>query len=175
MKTRQGPGYQTSRGKGFYHQNVMKLKLAIDRGGTFTDVYGYGEEGEFSFKLLSSSTHYSDPIVEGIRRVMVEHPAAEIIEVRLGTTVATNTLLEGKGDSVIFITTAGHGDLCYIGHQARPDIFALQVAEPPLLYQHVIEADERVAIDRGMTISRRFSGETGKLGENKRRFIGFAP
>ncbi|MBE9504824.1 MAG: hydantoinase B/oxoprolinase family protein [Proteobacteria bacterium] len=135
-----------------------KWKFAVDRGGTFTDVVGVDPEGNFhTEKLLSTSPEYSDASIEGIRRVLklrdkVLLPADTIEEIRFGTTVATNALLERKGGKVALLTTKGFADLLEIGYQARPDIFDLAIKKPAHLYSEVIEVDER--IDSGGTVIR---------------------
>lgn len=135
-----------------------KATIAIDRGGTFTDViYTYqGQEG--TFKLLSvDPNNYADANIEGIRRVIeivtgkkalrnVPLDTSMIASIRLGTTVATNALLERKGAPCALVTTKGFKDLLHIGDQSRPDLFALNIVKPGVLYQHVIEADERVTM-----------------------------
>ena len=126
----------------------------IDRGGTFTDVVARRPDGELVCrKLLSENPErYADAAVQGVRDVLGLDPGAalpaDLIEqVRMGTTVATNALLERKGDRVVLVTTRGFGDALRIGYQARPEIFALDIRLPELLYERVIEADERVAAD----------------------------
>src|SRR5579863_8047089 len=102
----------------------------IDRGGTFTDVIGHRAGDESSLKLLSASATYADAGVEAIRRLLriqpgARFPAERIRAIKLGTTVATNALLERKGAKTLFLTTQGFGDALLIGDQARPDLFAL--------------------------------------------------
>ncbi|MCA3563047.1 MAG: hydantoinase B/oxoprolinase family protein [Methylocystis sp.] len=126
----------------------------IDRGGTFTDVIAKAPDGSLSArKLLSENPRsYRDAAVQGIR----EHlglkagdpiPAGLIGEVRMGTTVATNALLERKGDPTALVTTRGFRDALEIGYQARPKIFAKAIIKPELLYSDVVEIDERVLAD----------------------------
>jgi 5-oxoprolinase (ATP-hydrolysing) len=125
-------------------------RFAIDRGGTFTDVVGLSPTGaRCTHKLLSRDPlHADDPAVRGIETVLAAHAgsgrAALVESVRLGTTVATNALLERKGEPVLLVTTRGLGDALRIGYQNRPDIFAREIRLPPLLYAAVAEADERV-------------------------------
>ena len=127
-----------------------RWRFAIDRGGTFTDVIGVDPEGRFhTLKLLSSSPLYSDPAVEGIRRILNTGKdttlSSDLIEsVRLGTTVATNALLERKGGRTLLVTTKGFRDLLEIGYQSRDDIFALCIRKPETLYSDVIEVEERI-------------------------------
>jgi 5-oxoprolinase (ATP-hydrolysing) len=122
----------------------------IDRGGTFTDVIAVSPEGvETSAKLLSTSGAYADAAVEAMRRLMgvaaeATFPAAEVTGIKLGTTVATNALLERKGAKTLFVTTRGYADALLIGDQARPDLFALNIVRPAPLYAGVVEADERL-------------------------------
>jgi 5-oxoprolinase (ATP-hydrolysing) len=123
----------------------------IDRGGTFTDVVARGPDGVQTVrKLLSENPgRYQDAAFEGIRLILEEHGAglANVDEVRLGTTVATNALLERKGANVVLVVTEGFADALEIGTQARPDIFALHIVKPELLHERVIEARERVTAE----------------------------
>ncbi|MBC7164584.1 MAG: hydantoinase B/oxoprolinase family protein [Roseovarius sp.] len=126
----------------------------IDRGGTFTDVIGRAPDGALTaLKLLSENPGaYEDAATEGIRRLLgVETggpiPSARVGIVRMGTTVATNALLERKGDRVLLLLTRGFGDALRIAYQDRPDIFAKQIVLPEMLYERVVEVDERVRAD----------------------------
>ncbi len=125
----------------------------IDRGGTFTDVIGRDPRGRLHpMKLLSESPAYPDAAVEAIRRLLrlasVEPiPAGVIRVVKMGTTVATNALLERRGERTLLVTTRGFRDALEIGYQARPKIFARNIAKPEQLYSGVIEIDERVLAD----------------------------
>jgi 5-oxoprolinase (ATP-hydrolysing) len=129
---------------------MQKWKFAVDRGGTFTDVVGVDPDGFFhTLKLLSNSSLYEDAAIEGIRRMLgLERgetlPENEIAGIRIGTTVATNALLERKGGKVALIITKGFSDLLEIGYQDRPDLFALCIRKPARLYTMVVEADERI-------------------------------
>jgi 5-oxoprolinase (ATP-hydrolysing) len=122
----------------------------IDRGGTFTDVIGQdGAGAETSLKLLSASAAYPDAAVEAMRRILgakpgEAFPAARVEAIKMGTTVATNALLERAGAKTLFVTTQGFADSVLIGDQARPDLFALTIVRPEPLYSGVIEADERL-------------------------------
>jgi 5-oxoprolinase (ATP-hydrolysing) len=120
--------------------------FSIDRGGTFTDIVAHAPDGRLlTAKLLSDNPErYEDAAVAGIRRLMAEHGEAPIASVKMGTTVATNALLERKGERVLLAITAGFGDALRIGYQARPDIFARRIVLPEALYERVIEVDERV-------------------------------
>ncbi|WP_339741740.1 hydantoinase/oxoprolinase N-terminal domain-containing protein, partial [uncultured Maricaulis sp.] len=114
----------------------------IDRGGTFTDVIGRGPDGRLHpLKLLSESPDYPDAASEGVRRLAA---GAAVGSVKMGTTVATNALLERKGAKTLFLVTRGFADLLVIGDQTRPDIFALDIQRPDPLYTRVVEVDERL-------------------------------
>ncbi len=125
----------------------------IDRGGTFTDVIGRDPRGRLHpRKLLSESPAYEDAAVEAIRRLLglsagEPIPAGAIRVVKMGTTVATNALLERRGERTLLVTTRGFRDALEIGYQARPKIFARAIEKPELLYSDVIEIDERVLAD----------------------------
>jgi 5-oxoprolinase (ATP-hydrolysing) len=122
----------------------------IDRGGTFTDVIGQdGTGAETSLKLLSSSPAYTDAAVEAMRRILgaapgEPFPAERVSSIKMGTTVATNALLERAGAKTLFVTTQGFADALVIGDQTRPDLFALHIVRPEPLYSGVVEADERL-------------------------------
>ena len=122
--------------------------FAIDRGGTFTDVVARSSDGgQRVEKLLSeNSGQYDDAALEAIRRVLAEEGGL-VREVRMGTTVATNALLERKGERVALAITRGFGDALRIGYQARPEIFARHIVLPSMLYERAIEIDERVGVD----------------------------
>jgi 5-oxoprolinase (ATP-hydrolysing) len=135
------------------------IKFSIDRGGTFTDVYAEvpGEPGFRVVKLLSENPdHYPDAPLEGIRRVLADVGGENIssggidggcIEwIRMGTTLATNALLERRGAKMALLITRGFGDLLTIGKQNRPRIFDLEIRKPPPLCQRVVEVDERVRL-----------------------------
>lgn len=137
-----------------------KLRFCIDRGGTFTDVYAEipGQNEGRVMKLLSvDPSNYADAPIEGIRRILEEYtgerlsrsckiPTDKIEWIRMGTTVATNALLERKGERIALCVTRGFKDLLQIGNQARPNIFDLTVAKPSNLYEDVIEVDERIEL-----------------------------
>ena len=128
----------------------------IDRGGTFTDVVGVDPSGrKVTAKLLSASPAYEDAAVEAMRRLLgcgpdAPFPAEKVAAIKLGTTVATNALLERRGARTLFITTEGFGDALLIGDQSRPELFALDIVRPPPLYAGVVEASERLAADGSM-------------------------
>jgi 5-oxoprolinase (ATP-hydrolysing) len=125
----------------------MAWTFSIDRGGTFTDIVARSPEGRLIVrKLLSDNPErYADAAVAGIGAILAEEGGGTVGSVKMGTTVATNALLERKGEPVVLAITAGLGDALLIGHQARPDIFARQILLPEPLYAHVIEVDERVS------------------------------
>src|SRR5205809_5018130 len=126
----------------------------IDRGGTFTDVVGRRLDGTLTaHKLLSENPEaYRDAAVQGIRDLLglkkgEAIPAGKVGAVKMGTTVATNALLERKGDRTLLVTTKGFRDALRIGYQARPKIFAKQIIKPEILFERVVEVDERVRAD----------------------------
>ncbi|MFO1413010.1 MAG: hydantoinase B/oxoprolinase family protein [Burkholderiales bacterium] len=123
----------------------------IDRGGTFTDIVARRPDGTLTtHKLLSENPgHYRDAAVEGIRRILglppgAPIPAAGIAAVKMGTTVATNALLERKGERTALVITRGFADALRIGYQNRPKLFVRRIELPSLLYERVIEVDERI-------------------------------
>jgi 5-oxoprolinase (ATP-hydrolysing) len=126
----------------------------IDRGGTFTDVIGRDRRGRLHVaKLLSENPRaYADAGVAGIRQLLgIESgapiPPGLIGAVKMGTTVATNALLERKGERTLLVTSRGFRDALEIGNQARRDIFARRIVKPDQLYSSVVEVDERVRVD----------------------------
>ncbi|MBZ8141473.1 5-oxoprolinase [Rubrivivax gelatinosus] len=126
----------------------------IDRGGTFTDVVGRDPAGALhTLKLLSENPeHYEDAAVEGMRRLLGlaagEPITPERVDcVKMGTTVATNALLERRGEPTLLVTTRGFRDALRIAWQARPRLFERHIVLPELLYARVAEADERVQDD----------------------------
>ena len=126
----------------------------VDRGGTFTDIVARKPDGEVvTHKLLSENPErYRDAAVQGIRELMdVTGDFAEgsIRAVKMGTTVATNALLERKGERVALVITKGFRDLLLIGYQTRPKLFDLEIKRPDLLYEDVIEMDERLDAEGG--------------------------
>jgi len=128
---------------------MQNVKFSIDRGGTFTDIYAEFSDGRTTvLKLLSDDpTNYPDAPREGIRRILEQEqgsplPATQlsaenITSIRMGTTVATNALLERKGAKTALVITRGFADLLQIGNQTRPDLFALNIQRPEPLYSHV--------------------------------------
>jgi len=148
----QGMSQERREGKG--HESAGHWDFWIDRGGTFTDVIGRDPEGRLHpLKLLSENPGvYEDAAIEGIRRLVgVETadmlPSAAIGTVRMGTTVATNALLERKGERTALLITRGFRDQLRIAYQARPDIFAKEIVLPEQLYERVEEVDERLLAD----------------------------
>jgi 5-oxoprolinase (ATP-hydrolysing) len=128
-----------------------KWQFWIDRGGTFTDIVAKRPDGTIStHKLLSENPeHYKDAAVAGIRHMLGLKPgepfSADLVEcVKMGTTVATNALLERKGDPTLLVTTKGFRDALRIAYQNRPRLFDRRITLPELLYSSVIEANERV-------------------------------
>ncbi|MFN4277237.1 MAG: hydantoinase B/oxoprolinase family protein [Ferrovibrio sp.] len=126
----------------------------IDRGGTFTDIVGRKPDGGIvTHKLLSENPErYKDAAVQGIRDLLGLKagdplPKGKIAAVKMGTTVATNALLERKGDRVLLLVSEGFADQLRIGYQTRPKLFALHIVLPEMLYEHVVEVPERVRND----------------------------
>ncbi|KAM8811123.1 5-oxoprolinase [Eudromia elegans] len=156
------------------------FQFAIDRGGTFTDVFARCPGGRVRvLKLLSEDPGYEDAPTEGIRRVLEEEggaavprarplDASRIQWIRMGTTVATNALLERRGERHALLVTRGFRDLLHIGTQARPRIFDLEVPVPEVLYEEVIEVDERLVPCQpgcalpGAAALPRLAGTTGE-------------
>src|SRR5947209_6732569 len=126
----------------------------IDRGGTFTDIVGRRPDGTLvARKLLSENPEaYRDAAAHGIRTLLglkpgEKMPTGLVGAVKMGTTVATNALLERKGERTLLVTTKGFRDALKIGYQARPKIFARNIVKPEILYERVVEIDERVRAD----------------------------
>ncbi|MEL7430826.1 MAG: hydantoinase/oxoprolinase family protein, partial [Pseudomonadota bacterium] len=133
---------------------MTKWDFWIDRGGTFTDIVGRAPDGSLHpHKLLSENPEaYRDAAIQGIKEILGltaadAVPADKVGTVKMGTTVATNALLERKGDRAALLITKGFRDMLEIGYQARPDIFAKEIFKPELLYERVVEIDERVLAD----------------------------
>ncbi|MEQ8558136.1 MAG: hydantoinase B/oxoprolinase family protein [Henriciella sp.] len=126
----------------------------VDRGGTFTDIIACKPDGSFEItKLLSENPGvYEDAALAGIERLMKDadhatYDPSQISDVRIGTTVATNALLEHKGAPTLFVVTKGFADLLRIDRQSRPDIFALNIRKPDPLYDMVREVEARLSLD----------------------------
>ncbi|KAJ2605795.1 hypothetical protein EV177_006076 [Coemansia sp. RSA 1804] len=159
------------------------IRICIDRGGTFSDcvgVFPVEPSNEFPsgerivvVKLLSEDPeHYPDAPREGIRRILEiatgkPHPRSQPLDtsnikfIRMGTTVATNALLERKGEACALVITKGFHDLLKIGNQARPRIFDLSIAKPDVLYKDVVQIDERVTLV-GYTMNPRAASTNDK-------------
>ncbi|MFK7875907.1 MAG: hydantoinase B/oxoprolinase family protein [Paracoccaceae bacterium] len=136
------------------HIDNNKWQFWVDRGGTFTDIVARKPDGTLqTHKLLSENPEvYPDAAVHGIKSLLGvapsdDIPPGQIAAVKMGTTVATNALLERKGERTVLLITKGLRDLLRIGYQNRPDLFALNIKLPELLYEEVIEIDERVTAD----------------------------
>jgi len=143
----------------------------IDRGGTFTDVIGRSTDGTLTaVKMLSENPGaYRDAAVAGIRKILglpagASIPPGLIGEVRMGTTVATNALLERKGEPTLFVTSQGLADVLEIGYQDRKQIFAKNIKKPDLLYERVIEVKERVLADGTIEVPLNLDDARAKMG-----------
>jgi 5-oxoprolinase (ATP-hydrolysing) len=139
--------------------NSSRWQFWIDRGGTFTDIVGKRPDGSLvTHKLLSENPEqYKDAAVAGIRHLLGLKPGelvkADLVEcVKMGTTVATNALLERKGEPTLLVTTRGFRDALRIAYQNRPRLFDRNIILPELLYSAVIEAQERVGADGGIVM-----------------------
>lgn len=140
-------------------QDDRGIRIAIDRGGTFTDCVGNLGGEDVVIKLLSEDpANYEDAPLEGIRRIMSHFlkrdiprgeplDTTEIDSIRMGTTVATNALLERKGERIAMVVTKGFKDCLVIGNQSRPKIFDLAIRKPDVLYSEVVEVTERVTLE----------------------------
>ncbi|MEQ8667445.1 MAG: hydantoinase B/oxoprolinase family protein [Rhodospirillales bacterium] len=133
---------------------MTRWQFWIDRGGTFTDVVGLAPDGRLvSHKLLSENPEqYEDAALQGIRDVLgltkeQMIPADQVDAIKMGTTVATNALLERKGDRTVLAVTRGFADALRIGYQNRPKLFDRNIRLPEMLYNRVVEIDERLAAD----------------------------
>src|SRR6202011_5567433 len=144
----------------------------IDRGGTFTDVVGRRPDGALTaHKVLSENPEaYRDAAVQGIRDLLglkkgEAIPAGRIGAVKMGTTVATNALLERKGDRTLLVTTKGFRDALRVGYQNRPKIFAKHIIKPEMLFERVVEVDERVRADGTVEKASDLDAVRGELEE----------
>ncbi len=148
-------------------------RFAVDRGGTFTDVVATTPDGRLvTEKLLSENPgHYPDAASEAVRRLMARYGEAAIAELRIGTTVATNALLERKGERLALAITRGFADALRIGTQARPHIFARHIVLPEQLPTKVVEIDERVAVDG--TVLRQLDETAARASFEQLRAEGF--
>jgi 5-oxoprolinase (ATP-hydrolysing) len=141
-------------------QDNNKWQFWIDRGGTFTDIVAQNPDGEILIhKLLSENPdRYSDAPIQGIRDILgipqtEPIPIEQITAIKMGTTVATNALLERKGDRTVLLITKGFRDALRIGYQHRPNIFARHIVLPEMLYEQVIEIEERYSAHGEVLIS----------------------
>jgi 5-oxoprolinase (ATP-hydrolysing) len=139
---------------------MAQWQIWIDRGGTFTDIVAKKPDGSLiTRKLLSENPEkYRDAAVQGIRDILGLGPDEPIPEdaigaVKMGTTVATNALLERKDDRTLLVTTLGFGDALRIGYQNRPDLFARHILLPEMLYEEVIEVPERISAQGEMVLA----------------------
>ena len=157
---------------------ATQLAFSIDRGGTFTDVYCEVTTTTPTatttttkvMKLLSEDpANYPDAPREGIRRFLESElgvsvprsdkvPTGNIRSIRMGTTVATNALLERRGERTALVVTRGFRDLLHIANQSRPNIFDLEIKMPDNLYEEVVEVDEEVGLPLGIGPPRRSGG-----------------
>ncbi|XP_074644558.1 5-oxoprolinase-like [Tubulanus polymorphus] len=158
---------------------MNKFRFAIDRGGTFTDIWAKCPDGKVRvMKLLSEDpANYPDAPREGIRRI-IEQETGKTIEpsepidtsliewIRMGTTVATNALLERKGQRMALLITSGFKDLLHIGNQARPKIFDLEIVTPDVLFEEIIEVEERIVLNQdSCQLNKSCEIKTGSTGE----------
>ena len=134
--------------------NQPQWQFWIDRGGTFTDIVAQSPQGQIvTHKLLSENPEqYKDAALQGIRQLLGLNsqdpiPSEQIEVIKMGTTVATNALLERQGERTVLLITRGFGDALKIGYQARPKIFAREIILPESLYEQVIEVNERIKAD----------------------------
>jgi 5-oxoprolinase (ATP-hydrolysing) len=156
-----------------------KWSFWVDRGGTFTDIVARSPEGGFQTrKVLSENPEaYEDAALHGIRGLMgleavAAIPSDRIAGIKMGTTVATNALLERKGDRTLLLVTRGFRDALKIGHQARPDIFAKVIVKPDMLYERVAEVDERVRADGTVEVEPDLDAVREVLGQARADGIG---
>ncbi|MEW2421811.1 hydantoinase B/oxoprolinase family protein [Streptomyces nigra] len=138
----------------------------VDRGGTFTDIVARRPDGRLlTHKLLSENpARYADAAVAGVRELL-DGSTAPVEAVRMGTTVATNALLERKGERTLLVITRGFRDALRIAYQNRPHIFARRIDLPELLYERVVEVDERIAADGTVLRPPDLEALTGPLQE----------
>ncbi|NJM67272.1 MAG: 5-oxoprolinase [Acaryochloris sp. RU_4_1] len=140
----------------------------IDRGGTFTDIVARSSSGQTVVKkLLSENSRYRDAAIQGIREILelpadVAIPSESVEGVKMGTTVATNALLERKGDRTLLLITQGFRDALRIGYQNRPQIFARQIILPEMLYERVIEVEERYSAQGEVLLPLQINEELKK-------------
>ena len=142
----------------------------VDRGGTFTDVVARRPDGGLvTHKLLSDNPEqYRDAALQGIRNLLglaadAALPAGAIDAVKMGTTVATNALLERTGERTLLIITKGFADALRIAYQNRPKLFARRIVLPELLYERVVEVDERMTAEGDELRAVDFAAARGNL------------
>ena len=148
-------------------QEKARWQFWIDRGGTFTDIVAKKPDGSLiTHKLLSENPEqYPDAALAGIRQLLdlpldAPIPSADIEAIKMGTTVATNALLERKGEPTVLFITKGFKDALNIAYQARPKLFQRQIVKPELLYAHVESVNERILA--GGTVEKALDIETSK-------------
>ena len=153
-----------------------RWQFFIDRGGTFTDIVARAPDGRLlTHKLLSENPEaYDDAAIAGIADLLGAPrgrplPSQSIAAVRMGTTVATNALLERKGDPLLLIVSQGFRDALEIGYQARPKIFARRIEKPSMLYARVAEVPERVRADGSIETPLDHSATIAALRRRARR------
>ena len=142
----------------------------IDRGGTFTDVVARRPDGALvTRKLLSDNPeHYRDAAIQGIRELLgtaPDAPVAGVDSVKMGTTVATNALLERKGDRTLLVVNRGFRDALRIGYQTRPHLFDLRITLPEMLYERVAEVDCRATANGEVLVPLDRAGAEAVLRE----------
>jgi 5-oxoprolinase (ATP-hydrolysing) len=144
-----------------------KWEFAVDRGGTFTDIVARAPDGSIRVsKLLSENPgRYADAASHGVRHIQGLAPGEPVsgASVKIASTIATNALLERKGEPVLLLTTQGFADTLEIGYQARPKIFALRIEKPSMLYARVAEVPERVRADGAVVTPLDESGARAAL------------
>ena len=153
-------------------------KFWIDRGGTFTDIVAQDPDGRLTTrKLLSENPgRYDDAAVQGIRDLLgvsanASIPVDQIEVVRMGTTVATNALLQRKGEPTVLVITEGFADALRIGYQNRPKLFSLNIELPTLLHADVIEVAERISAHGEVVLSVDLASAEAQLKEVRTRGI----
>jgi 5-oxoprolinase (ATP-hydrolysing) len=161
--------------------NDGQWQFWIDRGGTFTDVVARRPDGQLiTHKLLSENPEqYRDAALQGVRDLLgisgdAPIPEAAIDAVKMGTTVGTNALLERKGDRTVLVITEGFADALRIAYQNRPRLFDRQIKLPELLYERVIEVEERVTADGEVLTPVDLDGARAALEAAHRDGIGSA-
>ncbi|WP_372370270.1 hydantoinase B/oxoprolinase family protein [Candidatus Uabimicrobium sp. HlEnr_7] len=144
--------------------NKNDWAIAVDRGGTFTDIIAISQNGEMhTLKILSQSKDYQDAIVFGIEKICALFSIDNINRIHIGTTVATNALLERDGEDVCFVTTHGFEDTLQIGYQDRQNLFALDIKKPAPLHSCTLGVKERVAADGSIISSIDIASTTQEL------------